>query len=199
MGGGPFGYDNKRSFPFPPMPRHGPPPTPTDAPASVRPPSKTQRKQEMHARQALGERIAELPASRLDALALPEALHAAILDYRRFTKWEAKRRQMQYIGRLMRDIDVAPIEQQLDAWGRTTRDAVAGFHDTEAWRDRLLADAAALDRFVAVHPQADRRALAELVAKAHAERASGRPPASARLLFRALARVLEGVEASEEE
>jgi ribosome-associated protein len=177
------------------MPRHGPPPTLSDPAASTPPPSKTRRKLEMHARQALGERIAELPANRLDALALPEELHGAILDYRRFTKWEAKRRQMQYIGRLMREIDVAPIEQQLDACGRTTRDAVAGFHDTEAWRDRLLADDDALDRFCAEHPEAERRALADLVGKARAERASGRPPASARLLFRALARVLGDAQA----
>jgi ribosome-associated protein len=144
----------------------------------------------MHARQALGERLAELPPSRLDALGLPEDLHAAVVDYRRFSKWEAKRRQMQYIGRLMREVDVAPIEQQLDAWSRTTRAAVAGFHDAEAWRDRLLGDDGALDRFVEAHRAADRARLAGLVAKARDERSTGRPPASARLLFRAIVEAL---------
>jgi len=179
------------------MPRHGPPPTPSDADPGALAPSKTRRKQEMHARQALGERLAELPGSRLDALRLPETLHAAILEYRRFSKWEAKRRQMQYIGRLMREIDVAPIEDQLEAWSRTSREAVAGFHDTEAWRDQILADDGALDRFIAAHPRADRAPLAELAAKARAERGAGRPPASARLLFRALARVIDGDAAEE--
>jgi ribosome-associated protein len=154
-------------------------------------PSKTRRKQEMHALQDLGERLAELTPDKLAQLELPERLATAIDEYRRFNKWEARRRQMQYIGRLMRDIDAAPIIAQLDIWAGTSRAAVAGFHAVEEWRDRLLAEPGALDALVAAHPEADRAHMAMLIDRARTERAGGRPPASFRLLFRELARLLD--------
>lgn len=154
-------------------------------------PSKTQRKQEMHALQDLGERLADLTPDKLAQLELPERLAIAIGEYRRFTKWEAKRRQMQYIGKLMRDIDAAPITAQLDIWAGTSRAAVAGFHAVEEWRDRLLAEAGALDALIAAHPEADRARIALLIDRARTERAAGRPPANFRLLFRELARLLD--------
>jgi ribosome-associated protein len=97
---------------------------------------------------------------------------------------------MQYIGRLMRDIDAAPITAQLDIWAGTSRAAVAGFHAVEEWRDRLLAEAGALDALIAAHPEADRARIAMLIDRARTERAAGRPPANFRLLFRELARLL---------
>ena len=153
------------------------------------PPSKTQLKREMTSLQDLGERLAELPRTKLSQLGLPEDLVTAIDDYRRFNKWEAKRRQMQYIGRLMRDIDAAPITAQLDGWSRSTRESVAGFHSAEKWRDRLLAEPEALDAFVNQYPDADRTKLVELIGRARAERDSGKPPASSRLLFREVAKL----------
>lgn len=150
-------------------------------------PSKTQLKREMTSLQEMGERLAELkPPSRLNQLGLPELLVTAINDYRRFNKWEAKRRQMQYIGRLMRDIDPAPVAAQLDAWSHSSRESVAGFHAAEKWRDRLLAETNSLEALILEHPSADRAKLAELVGRAHAERESGKPPAASRLLFREL-------------
>ena len=154
-------------------------------------PSKTKRKLEMHALQALGERLSELSPDKLAQLELPEDLAIALGEYRRFTKWEAKRRQMQYIGRLMREIDPVPISAQLDAWGRTSRSAVAGFHAAETWRDRLLAEDSALAEVAARFPAADPASLGALVTRARAERAAGKPPASARLLFRELVRLLD--------
>jgi ribosome-associated protein len=156
-------------------------------------PSKTRRKQEMHALQDLGERLAGLAPDKLAQLGLPERLAIAIDEYRRFNKWEAKRRQMQYIGRLMRDIDPATIIAQLDIWAGTSRAAVAGFHAAEEWRERLLgeAGASALDALMAAHPTADRTRIAMLIHRTRAERQGGRPPANFRLLFRELARLLE--------
>jgi len=159
-------------------------------PAEFEPPSKTRRKSEMHALQDLGERLAALKPDQLARITLPEDLAVAIAEYRRFTKWEAKRRQMQYIGRLMRDIDSTQVAAQYDALSRTSRVAVAGFHAAEAWRDRLLAGNDALDAFVTEYPDADRKRIAELADKARSEHAAGRPPASARLLFRELSRLL---------
>ena len=154
-------------------------------------PSKTRRKQAMHALQDLGERLAELTADKLAQLELPERLAIAIDEYRRFNKWEAKRRQMQYIGKLMRDIDAAPIIAQLDIWAGTSRAAVAGFHAVEEWRDRLLAEPDALDALAAAHPEADRARIAMLIERTRAEREGGHPPANFRLLFRELARLLD--------
>ncbi|MBK7471145.1 MAG: DUF615 domain-containing protein [Betaproteobacteria bacterium] len=171
------------------MPRiwHKDPPPPEDDGI----PSKTQRKHEMHALQDLGERLAELTSERLGQLELPERLATAITEYRRFNKWEAKRRQMQYIGKLMRDIDAAPIVAQLDIWAGTSRAAVAGFHAVEEWRDKLLADNAALDALATAHPGADRARFALLIDRARTERAGGKPPANFRLLFRELAKLLD--------
>ena len=163
-----------------------PPPPDDDAP-----PSKTRLKREMHTLQDLGERLAELPPDRLQQLGLPDALVTAINEFRRFNKWEARRRQMQYIGRLMRDIDAAPVTARLDAWSHSTRESVAGFHAAEAWRDRLLAEPEALAAFMDEHSAANRVRLAELISRAHAERAGGKPPASARLLFRAISSVIK--------
>ena len=162
-----------------------------------RPPSKTRRKNQMHALQDLGHQLTELSNEKLGALGLPEELVEAVRDYRRFTKWEAKRRQMQFIGRLMRDIDPAPIAAQLESWQHTSRDAVAGFHEAETWRDKLLASDAALDPLLAAHRSLERKTIAELVDKARAERAAGRAPASARQLFRAIARAIETDRAAE--
>jgi ribosome-associated protein len=145
----------------------------------------------MHGLQELGERLAELGPDKLSRLGLPENLTTALADYKRFNKWEAKRRQMQYIGRLMREIDPAPISAQLDAWTRGTRAAVAGFHAAETWRDRLLADDGALNALMTEHPAADHTRIIELVGRARSERAAGKPPASARLLFRELSRILD--------
>jgi len=174
-----------------------PPPSPDDEPAA--PPSKTRRKHEMHVLQDMGERLAELKPEQLKQFQLPDELATAIGDYRRFTKWEAKRRQMQYIGRLMRDLDPAPIAARLDQWNQTSREAVAGFHAAEAWRDRLLAEenaSAAMDALVAQYPRADRKRIAQLADNARSERASGKPPASSRLLFRELSRLVAAGEPS---
>jgi len=154
-------------------------------------PSKTRRKQEMHALQDLGERLAALSPERLKQLDLPERLFVAVTEYRRFTKWEAKRRQMQYIGRLMRDIDAAPIAAQMDIWAGTSRAAVDDFHAVEQWRDRLLAGTDALDALSIAHPGVDRARFAMLIDRAKAERATGRPPANFRLLFKEIAKLLE--------
>jgi ribosome-associated protein len=174
------------------MPRPGHPPVPQSDVEEG--PSKTRRKQEMHALQDLGERLGELKPEQLRQFDLPEALVIAITDYRRFTKWEAKRRQLQYIGRLMRDIDPAPIAALLGQWNQTSRVAVAGFHAAESWRDKLLAGDAALDALVAQHPEVDRERIAKLTERARAERAAGKPPANARLLFRELSRLLTTTE-----
>ncbi|HET9762309.1 MAG TPA: ribosome biogenesis factor YjgA, partial [Casimicrobiaceae bacterium] len=81
-----------------------------------KPPSKTRRKAEMDALQSLGEKLAELDATRIAELDLPERLIEALQMARRITQHEARRRQLQFIGRLMRDVDPQPIRERLEAW-----------------------------------------------------------------------------------
>jgi len=160
-------------------------------PAADLPPSKTRRKQAMHELQDLGEALVALEPSRLAALALPERLADAIALARRITRHEARRRQMQFIGRLMRDVDPAPIRAALDAMAAVSHEDRARFAAAEAWRDRLLAEDAALGEFLAAHPALDREDVARTVSDARAERAGGRPPHRYRALFRLVARALD--------
>jgi ribosome-associated protein len=161
------------------------PAEPTAGPDPDRP-SKSQRKRDMHALQGLGERLVALDASRLATLDLPERLVDAIVLARSVTRHEARRRQLQYVGRLMRDVDAARIEAAFARWDEGPREEQARFAALERWRTRLLDDPRAVDDFVAEHPAADRAALARLADDARAERARGGAPHHQRALFRAL-------------
>jgi ribosome-associated protein len=161
---------------------------PTDGGAAGARPSKTRLKHEMEALQELGETLVSLDAARLRSLDLPERLVDAVVLARGITKHEARRRQMQYLGRLMRDVDPVPIRAALERWETVPREEKARFAALEGWRDRILADAAALDAFVAEHPNADRASLARLADAARNERSRGEPPRAFRELFRAMRR-----------
>lgn len=148
--------------------------------------SKTQRKQEMTALQDLGEALLRVGPARRAELTLPERLHEALDAAQRITQREARRRQLQFIGRLMREVDAAPIRARLAQWADAPNAAKARLHALERWRERLLAEAGALDVLCAEQPAADRTRLAELLASVHAERAHAQPPRAYRELFRAL-------------
>jgi len=148
--------------------------------------SKTRLKREMHARQEIGEALVALPEPRLAELDLPERLREAVLEARRISKFGALRRQLQYIGRLMRDVDSDAIEARLDAWKGQSRQATVYLHLLERWRERLLADDQALGELLAAHPGADVNRLRTLVRNARLEQAMGRAPASFRELFQEL-------------
>jgi ribosome-associated protein len=156
-------------------------------------PSKSQRKRDADAAQALGTRLIELKETDLRALQLSEALLDAILLAKRITSRGGLARQRQYIGKLMRDIDLAPIESAL---GQKSRDdAFEGERHKriEAWRTRLLAGGPdALDDLLKWSPGADRKALQLLITKATSQRVdSGSRDAAARELFRTLRSLFE--------
>lgn len=155
-------------------------------------PSKTQRKREMHELQALGARLVELNPGQLAEIGLPEDLRDAIEFAQRTTKHEARRRQMQYIGKLMRSVDPAPIREKLKIWDGVSAEHTAQQHRVERWRDRLLEDESAVDELVRAHPGLDGRHLRALARKAREERASGAAPRAYRELFRALKGIVAG-------
>ena len=146
--------------------------------------SKTQRKKEMLELQALGSALVGLSGSHLKSIALPEDLKDAVLEARRIGSREARRRQMQYVGRLMREVDPAPIRAQLAAVAGGSAQAAARHRRLETWREKLVADDAALTEFAAAHPGSDLQALRALIRNARKEQQSGKPPRSYRELFR---------------
>jgi ribosome-associated protein len=159
-------------------------------------PSKSERKRAMHDLQELGEALIDLDPGRLAALDLPERLADAIAQARGITKHEGRRRQLQFVGKLMRDVDAAPIKAALMEWQRGSNAARARFARLEHWRDRVLAEPDGLAHFLAAYPDADHATLAALVNDARAERSRGLPPHKSRALFRALMRIVDEVNQS---
>jgi ribosome-associated protein len=144
----------------------------------------------MDALQSLGAQLLTLSAERLATIALPEALAEALREARRLTKHEAKRRQMQYIGRLMRDVDPTPIQGALDEFNGVSAAANARHHTVERLRERLLADESVLGEIAEAHRATDLQRLRQLRRNALKEQAAGKPPRAYRELFRVL-RTLE--------
>lgn len=149
-----------------------------------RPPSKSQRKRDMLALQALAKRLVELPESRTDALPLNDALREGLTAARGMQR-AALKRQIRYLGGQLALIDAAAVERALETLDRPHVEDVRAFHEVEQWRDALVAgDDAPLELILARHPGADRRQLTALVRAARNE--AGRTPAASRALFRFL-------------
>lgn len=155
-------------------------------------PSKTQIKQAMESLQVLGGKLVELSVGHLKTLPLDEDLYSAILDYQRFTKHEAKRRQLQYIGKLMRNVDPEPIEAGLDALKGESAAEIARMHRMEDLRTRFLADEKVLDEILALWPAADISKLRQLRRNALKEQAQNKPPKSFRLIFQSFKALEKG-------
>jgi ribosome-associated protein len=135
-------------------------------------PSKTRRKKESHDLQALGEALVEMPDSRLEGLEMPEILRDAILAYRRTKSHEGRRRQMQYIGKLMRRADPEPLREAVASMQLgQAKDALA-LHQAEHWRAVLVADDGAIERWAGEHPGSDLQQLRSLVRAARKDAAA---------------------------
>ena len=158
-------------------------------------PSKSQRKRDADAAQKLGTRLIELKESELRALPLPEIALDAILLAQRITARGGLARQRQYIGKLLRDVDLAPLEAALAEKSRTAQFASEKHKRIEAWRARLLGEGpAALDALVKWCPAADRKALQALISKANGARVDpGSREAASRELFRTLRGLFDSI------
>ncbi|ENO85290.1 ribosome biogenesis factor YjgA [Thauera linaloolentis] len=160
----------------------------------VEPPSKSSLKREMHALQDLGEQLVALPSERLKKVPLPDTLYEAVRAAQGF-KMEARRRQMQYIGKLMRKIDPAPIQAQLDIFNGNSAAEVAKMHRLERLRERLLEDDKTIGAIAETWPDADLQYLRTLRRNALKEREAGKPPKA----FREIFRVLRDLQAAQDE
>ncbi len=126
-------------------------------------PSRTQLKQHAQSLQALGLQVTELPAERLKSLDLPEALRGAIDELRRTRSFEGRRRQLQYVGKLMRRADEAMLREAVAEASLGSARETLLLHDTERWRAELLAGDEALNEWLQQHPDTDLQHLRSLV------------------------------------
>jgi len=161
-------------------------------------PSKSQLKRESHDLQELGEAVATLPDARLAATAMPDGLREAIVEYRHTRSHEGRRRQMQYIGKLMRGADVQPLREAVAAARIGTALDALRLHEAEGWRTALMAGDEALTRWAVAHPTSDLQRLRSLLRAARAEArpdagrgAASRQPRSHRELFQFIRQHLE--------
>lgn len=151
--------------------------------------SKSQLKREMSELQELGERLCTMPAEKIKAMDIPEAIREAALFAQTLKKHEAARRHRQYMGKLMRAEaeNIEALRQAIDSVDQQKRKFDDRFHRVEQWRDRLVAgDDALVEEIVTIHPEVDRQHLRTLVRNAVAERAANKPPKAFRTLFKFL-------------
>lgn len=156
---------------------------PDDDDASERP-SKTALKKAMHELQALGEALMTLPDARIDAIGLDESLREAVRTAQRTKSHEGRRRQIQYLGKLMRRAQdaggIEPIREAVASFQLGhAKDALA-LHEAERWRAELLASDDALTRWTAAHPRSDLQQLRSLIRSARKEAVPALPEGAAR-------------------
>jgi ribosome-associated protein len=133
-------------------------------------PSRTQKKQQMHDLQALGEELAALPEDRLAKLRIEDRLRDAIAEMKRVRSFEGRRRQLQYIGKLMKFEEVEPLREAVAGFRSGGAKETLALHQAEYWRDRLIAEDDALDGWIAAHPTTDVQQLRSLVRSARKEK-----------------------------
>jgi len=155
-------------------------------------PSRSQLKREALAVRDLGQELASLGAAERARVPLPEDVVDAIEELNRTTKNGARKRQLGWLAKRLRKIDIQPIEAALESIRQAARANTQTLHLVEQWRDRLLGDdnqpnpKQALTDFLNKYPHADSQSLRQLQRAAAKEKAQGKPPKSARLLFKSV-------------
>jgi len=155
-------------------------------------PSKSQRKRDLDELKQLGRELLGFSDDALRQLLLPETLLEALRTAQKIKAHGAQKRQLQYIGKLLREVDDAPIRAAIEARDRQHATHTREFHRLEALRDHLLTgDEAALAEAMALFPLADRQHLRKLVRQARSEQEQKQPPRGSRQLFRYLRELQE--------
>ncbi len=146
-------------------------------------PSRTDLKRESSELQKLGEDLLDLHDERMSRLELPEKLREAVADAKRISNFEGKRRQMQFIGKLMRQLDAGNLDHLRAALaeqhGGSAADTLA-LHQAEQWRDRLIVDEPAFAEWISVYPLTDSQQLRALIRQARKDAQPIKPGAAPR-------------------
>ena len=154
--------------------------------------SKSQRKRDMHELKRLGMELLEFSDDALRELLLPEVLLEALRTGKRITSNNARKRQMQYIGKLLKDVDATPLQEAVAARNHQHATHTREFHQLEVLRDKLVLEGdSALPAVLALFPRTDRQHLRKLIRQARKEHETRQPPRASRLLFRYLRELQE--------
>ncbi|WP_088329511.1 ribosome biogenesis factor YjgA [Lacimicrobium sp. SS2-24] len=156
--------------------------------ADFEPKSKTQLKNEMHELQQLGVKLVDLGQGALDKIPMSPELNEAVMLARRINrKKEGFRRQLQLIGKIMRNTDVEPIREALAVLENKHQQLVRQHHQLEQLRDDIIAQGdEVIDQLMSEHPMLERQKLRQLSRQANKEKAANKPPKSSRELFQYL-------------
>lgn len=158
-------------------------------------PSKTALKKQAHALQDLGLALTRLPSDQRQAVEMPQDLREAVENYLKTRSHEARRRQLQFIGKLLRRVDPTPLLAAVERFQSGRSADAEKLHAIEGWRDALIADDEAMTRWITAHPETDVQQLRSLIRAARSEGASQdveqRQPKSYRQLFRYIRRVMD--------
>lgn len=152
-------------------------------------PSKSQKKREMTALQKLGQDLIDQPRDRVKRVPMPDQVRDAILECQLIKDHEGRRRQLQYVGKVMRSLEadeIAIIERTIESWKGASKHDTAIMHSFEKKRDKLLADDNALTELLKQHPQLDVQHLRTLIRNARKEQAENKPPKAYREIFQIL-------------
>lgn len=158
------------------------------------PPSKTQLKREAQALKDVGLKLVELSAEQLGKLDLPADLLDAVNQAKKIhARSSGRKRQLQYIGKLLRNMDATPVLDGLARLEQLHQTDTREFHEMERWRDRLLEEGdAALTEFMQAYPAVDRQRFRQLVRQARSEK--GDQKRNARLLFKEIRSTMEAAQ-----
>ena len=146
-------------------------------------PSRTELKRESSELQKIGEDLLTLRSQFMDRLVLPEKLRDALVQAKRISNFEGKRRQMQFIGKLMRQLDAAELDQVRAALAEQHSGSASetlALHQAEQWRDGLIADQEAFEKWLGHYPQTDSQQLRALIRQARKDALPGKPGEAAR-------------------
>ena len=164
-------------------------------------PSKSQRKREMIALQKVGEQLVNESSDRIKRVSMPENLREAIFECQRIKNHEGRRRQLQFIGKIMRSLDektLSIISQTIESWEGLSKADTALMHALENQREKLLAQETALTEFLHKYPQTNVQQLRTLIRNAKKERAENKPPKAYREIYRLLKQIMSQPLPSEE-
>ncbi|UZD67014.1 ribosome biogenesis factor YjgA [Marinobacter sp. AN1] len=160
--------------------------------------SKSQLKREMHALQDLGKRMMDLSDDQLTGLPMSETLKAAIVESRRIHQHEARRRHLQYVGKVIRnEVDPEALRRAVEAFDAGSEEHTRRHHLAERWRDRLIEEGnPAVSGFVEQCPATDVQHLRNLLRNAQKDVKTGKNTGQARKLFRYLRECIDESEKS---
>jgi ribosome-associated protein len=152
-------------------------------------PSKSELKRQSNELQKLGEQLIAEPRDRVKRVQMPEEVKDAILTCQTITNHEGRRRQLQYVGKMMRTLneeEVAVIQRTIESWKGASKAETAALHALERRRDKLLADDKALTQLLEENPALDAQHLRTLIRNARKEQAENKPPKAYREIFQIL-------------